>query len=209
MHYNLGIALQRSGQLDPAMAEFQETIRLDPRNADARNNLAITLLKKGLTKEAIAEWQAALQIAPGNAEMHDNLALALLKQGRIADAMAEWRETLRLQPDRIATEITLAWILSTAPEDALRDGGRALDLAQHASQTSAGRNLMIYRVLAAAYAEAGQFQEATRAAQEGAQRAEAAGQSSIAQLLQIDLSLYRQGIPLRDPTHGRGAANPP
>jgi tetratricopeptide (TPR) repeat protein len=208
-HYNLAIALQHDGQLDAAIAEFRKTLNLDPRKVDARNNLAITLLKKNLTKEAIAEWQAALRVQPGNAEVHNNLAVAFLGQGRIAEAIAEWRETLRLQPDKVSTEISLAWILSTAPEDTLRDGGRALELAKHAFQTSVGRNLMTYRVFAAAYAETGQFQAAINAAQEGAQRADAAGQSSTAQLLQLDLSLYQQGIPLRDSSHGRGGAPPP
>ena len=203
-HYNLGIVLQRSGQLDPAIAEFRETLRLDPQKVDAHNNLASALFKKGLTKDAIAEWQAALQIEPGNAELHNNLATAFLKQGGIAEAMAEWRETLRLQPDQVATGISLAWILATAPEDALRDGRHALELAQQANETSADRNLMTWRVLAAAYAEAGQFEDAINAAQEGARRAQADRQSSIVQQLQLDLSLYQQEIPLRDPTHGRG-----
>ena len=63
---------------------------------------------------------------------------------------------------------------------------------------------MTWRVLAAAYAETGQFQDAINAALEGARRAQADRQSSIVQQLQLDLSLYRQEIPLRDPTHGRG-----
>jgi len=208
-HYNLAIALQRDNQFDPAIAEFRETLRLDPRKVDAHNNLAITLLKKGLAEEAIAEWQTALQIEPGNAEMHNNLAVAFLAQGRIAETVAEWQETLRLQPDKVGTEISLAWVLSTAPEDTLRNGARALELAQHASQISAGRNLMIYRVLAAAYAESGQFQAAINTAQEGAHRAETEGQASVAQALQLDLSLFEQGIPLRDPSHGRGHAASP
>ncbi|MGH8093323.1 MAG: tetratricopeptide repeat protein [Chthoniobacterales bacterium] len=204
-HYNLAIALRRNGQLDAAIAEFRQTLRLDPRKVDTHNNLAIALLKKGLTNEAFAEWQTALQIQPGNAEMHDNLGRALLGQGRIAEAMAEWRETLRLEPNKAATEISLAWILATAPEAELRDGKSALQLAQLSFRAAADRNLMTYRVVAAAYAERGQFQAAIRVAQEGAERADAEGQPSIARLLQLDLSLYQQGVPLRDSTYGRGA----
>jgi tetratricopeptide (TPR) repeat protein len=141
--------------------------------------------------------------------MHNNLAVAYLAQGQIAEAVAEWQETLRLQPDKVGAEISLAWVLATAPEDALRNGARALELAQHASQVSAGRNLLTYRVLAAAHAEAGQFQAAISAAQEGALRAENEGQAAVAQALRLDLSLYEQGIPLRDPSHGRGRAASP
>jgi len=203
-HYNLGIALQHSGQIDPAIAEFRETLRLEPKKVDARNNLASALFTKGLIKDAIAEWQAALQIEPGKAELHNNLATAFLKQGRIAEAMAEWREALRLEPDKVATEISLAWILSTAPEDALRDGHHALELARQANEASADHNLTTWRVLAAAYAETGRFEDAIHTAREGARRAQGGRQSSLAQQLQLDLSLYQQEIPLRDPTHGRG-----
>jgi tetratricopeptide (TPR) repeat protein len=208
-HYNLAIALQRNGQLEEALAEFRQTLQLDPGKVDARNNLAIALLKTGQTQDAIAEWQAALRLQPNNAEMHNNLAVALLGQGSIAEAVREWRETLRLQPDRIGTQISLAWMLSTSPESAVRDGSSALDLAQSALRVAAGRNLMVFRVLAAAYAETGRFPAAIQAVEEGTQRANALGQSSVAQLLQGDLALYEQGIPLRDPTHGRGAARTP
>ena len=68
---------------------------------------------------------------------------------------------------------------------------------------------MTYRVLAAAFAETGKFAAAIKAAQEGAERADAAGQSSTAQLLRGDLSLYQQDTPVRDSTHGRGRAPSP
>ncbi len=203
-HYNLAIALQRNGQLEEAIAEFRQTLQLDPQKIEAHNNLAVTLLKSGRTDEALTEWQRALQIQPQNAELHNNLAVALLAQGRIADAVREWRETLRLGPDRQATQISLAWVLATAPESEVRDGKAALELAQKAYRTGAERNPMVFRVLAAAYAETGQYPAAIQTAQEGEQRAGAAAEPAIAQLLGADLMLYQQGIPLRDTTHGRG-----
>jgi protein O-mannosyl-transferase len=208
-HYNLAIALNRKGQLDDAITEFRETLRLQPGDANAHNNLAIALLKKGQIQDAIAAWTKALQLQPKNADMRNNLAVALLQAGRGAAAVAQWQETLRLEPGKIGTQITLAWILSTSPDGDIRDGTKALELAQRADRTSGGRNLMVFRVRAAAYAEIGRFPEAINAAQEGAQRAEAQGQSTLAQVLQGDLALYQQGVPLRDPTHGRGAAGTP
>jgi tetratricopeptide (TPR) repeat protein len=208
-HYNLAIALSRKGQLDDAITEFRETLQLRPEYADAHNNLAIALLKKGQVRGAIAEWTRALQIQPKNADMHNNLAVALLQDGRGAAALAEWQETLRLQPDRIGAQLSLAWILATWPDGAIRDGTTALDLAQRAAKNSAGRNLMTFRVLAAAYAETGRFPEAINAAQEGERRAEAEAQPSVAHLLQGDLALYQQRVPLRESTIRGGAATPP
>lgn len=197
-HYNLGIALQRNGQLDEAIGEFRQTVKLQPQHVDAHNNLAIALLKEGQTQGAITEWQTALRIQPENAEFHSNLASALLRSGRVAAAVAEWRETLRLQPDKLGPQISLAWTLATTPDSAVRDGSGALDLAQRAYRTSGDRNLMIFRVLAAASAEAGQFVQAIDAAREGARRAEAAGRTSLVHSLQEDLVLYQQGVPLRE-----------
>ena len=208
-HYNLAIALLRNGQLEEAIAEFRRTLQLEPEKADAHNNLGIALLKSGKTEEAMAEWKEVLRLQPGSAEMHNNLAVALLTEGRIADAIGEWRETLRLQPGRLATELSLAWVLATAPESEVRDGNAALALAQKASRAATASNPMVFRVLAAAYAETGQYPAAIRTVQEGAERAQAGGQSAIAQLLGADLMLYQQGIPLRDSTHGRGGNESP
>jgi protein O-mannosyl-transferase len=208
-HYNLAIALSRAGRPEEAIAQFKETLRLQPRHADAHNNLALAFLKQDRVSEAIAEWQKALQIQPGNADVHNNLAVAFLRAGRLAEAVAQWRETLRYQPDKVATVTSLAWVLATSPEAAIRNGNEALELAKRAFRTASDRNLMTYRVLAAAYAETARFSAAIKATEEGAQRAEAQNQFSFARLLQGDLSVYEQGAPLRDPTHGIGGGASP
>jgi hypothetical protein len=59
-------------------------------------------------------------------------------------------------------------------------------------------------VLAASEAETGDFSGALKTARDGIEQARARDQEAIAQLLQIDVSLYDQSIPLRDPNHGRG-----
>lgn len=205
--YNLAIAYQRAGQLENAIAEFRQTLALEPEKIDAQNNLAIALLKAGRAVEARAQWQAVLRLQPNNAEMHNNLAVALLAEGRLAEAVQEWRETLRLQPERVATQLTLGWVLATSPEAEVRAGQEALALAQGAIRAGSRNNPLGYRVLAAAYAETGQYPAAVETAKEGAERATAEGYAGLADLLQADLFLYQQGIPLRDSTHGRGRSD--
>jgi tetratricopeptide (TPR) repeat protein len=197
-HYNLGIALQRSGQLDDAIEEFRQTIKLQPQRADAHNNLALTLLKKGDAQGAIAEEQMAVRIKPDSAEFRSNLASAFLQSGQVAEAVAQWRETLRLQPDKLGPQISLAWVLATTSDSAIRNGAEALDLAQRARRAANGRNLMTFRVLAAALAEQGQFAQAIETARDGMRRGDAMGQFSLVGSLQEDLVLYQQGIPLRE-----------
>ncbi len=200
-HYNLGIALLHEGKTGEAINQFRAALAVDPRKAEIHNNLAIALRKAGLTSKAISEWKIALEFEPQNAAIRANLAIGLLEDGQVAEAVAQWREVLRLAPDSLAAELSLAWLLATAPEDSVRDGKAALQLARRASRAAAEGTFTTYRVLAAAYAETHDFNDAVDTAVEGAQRAEARDQPSTAELLRSDLKFYERGIPLRDATH--------
>jgi len=50
------------------------------------------------------------------------------------------------------------------PEDSIRDGARAVELGEKALRISGGKIAMIYKVLAAAYAENGRFADAIQTA---------------------------------------------
>ena len=54
----------------------------------------------------------------------------------------------------------LAWILATSRYSELRDGSKAVAYAQQASTLTGGRNAGILSILAAAYAETGDFDNA-------------------------------------------------
>jgi hypothetical protein len=69
-----------------------------------------------------------------------------------------------------------------------------------------GRRIpVLFRTLAAAYAESGQFAEAIQTAQQGIQLANREGNFALATELRAYIGLYQQRQPLRDPslTNGR------
>src|SRR6266481_5070320 len=164
---NLGIIFLDKGQLDDAISKLQAAIDLRPENAPAHDNLAKALLKKGRLPEAMVHYRKFLEIEPGNVEARNTLGTALIQQGRVSEAIAQWQEVLAIEADNGNAASNLAWVFATCPEDSIRDGTRAVELAEKAMRLSGGKIPMIYKVLAAAYAESGRFADALETAQRG------------------------------------------
>jgi tetratricopeptide (TPR) repeat protein len=193
-HTNLGIALLQQGRTQDAIAEHREALRINPEYADAHNNLANALLLEGQSEEAIDQYQAALRINPDLAEAHYNLANALLRQGQTGEAIAQLKRAFDLQPRNVAIENSMAWMLATAPQAALRDGARAVELAEQATRATGGGNPIILRTLAAAYAQAGRFPDAVQTAQKALELAQA--NSALGGALLREIKLYQAGQPI-------------
>ncbi len=93
----------------------------------------------------------------------------------------------------------MAWVLATAPDSSLRDGGTAVELVESVASASGHANASVLRVLAAAYAESGRYAEAIGAAEEALQLAARQGNSAFAENLRFSLASYKANRPLRDP----------
>ena len=194
-HDNLGSELFLKGQVDGAIVQFQQALQIDPRNADAHYNLGCALLLRGRLDEAIVQFQQALQINPDNANSHINLGNALLQMGRDDEAIVHYQRAQQLNPNSLEVQNNLAWVLATASQAALRDGRQAVALAERANQSAGGENPIFLHTLAAAYAEAGRFDDAVRTAQRAMVLAQTAGQSDLAGRLNDELKLYAAKLP--------------
>jgi Flp pilus assembly protein TadD len=180
------------------MAQFETVLKLRPDDSDAHNNLAWCLLQNGQQNQAIVHFQRAVELRPDFAEAHSNLGFVLLQRGRAREAMAHFETALKLQPDNARTLSGLAWVLATCPEASVRDGTRALKLAQHANQLTDDQDLLALRALAAASAETGQFTEALTTARRALQLAGTQSNATLADMLRSEINLYQTGSPFRD-----------
>ena len=198
--YNgLGIALLQRGQANEAFICFQKTLESQPDYAEAHYNLGNILLQNGRVDEAVIHLQKVLEIQPGDAPAHNYLADALLQQGRVDEAISHLQTALKLQPDDAHALSSLAWVLATCPAASIRNGARAIELAQRASQLSGGRDPMILRTLAAAYAEGGRLAEAVTTARQALSFAIAQNNTALGDALHGQIELYQAGSPYRDP----------
>jgi tetratricopeptide (TPR) repeat protein len=205
---NLGIIFLQNGQLDDAISKLQAAIDLRPENGPAHNNLAKALLQQGRVAEAMVHYRKFLEIEPENVEARNILGTALIQQGRIREAIEQWQDALAIEPENGNAASNLAWVFATCPDDSIRDGRRAVQLAEKALRISGGKIPMIFRVLAAAYAEDGRFSLAIETAQDGTDLANSQGNSGLATELQSNIALYQAGTPLRDPSLAAGASSP-
>jgi Tfp pilus assembly protein PilF len=132
--------------------------------------------------------------------------------GRTGAAIEEYQRSLSMQPNQPDLLNNLAWILATDPHPEFRNGTNAVRLAQAAFAMSRGAQPIFLGTMAAAYAEAGHFDDAAMAAQKAhdlaaadAGAAEKAGHTAAAHNLQslADremklMELYKSHKPFRD-----------
>jgi predicted Zn-dependent protease len=97
---------------------------------------------------------------PNSADAHSQLARSLIELGRIESAEQHLQTAVRLDPHDFAATVALAWLQATSPIEAVRDGASALKLAQRLHSSSGGKNPLVLHVLAAAYAEQGDYASA-------------------------------------------------
>jgi tetratricopeptide (TPR) repeat protein len=113
-HYNMGLLLQRAGQMEGAAEQWEEALRIKPDYADAHYNLGLALVQEGQMQAAIQQWEQTLQFKPDFAEAHYNLGLAFAQAGRVPEAIEHWEQALRIKPDYVEAHYNLGVALENA-----------------------------------------------------------------------------------------------
>jgi len=193
VHYNLANILMEQGRLDEAVMHYNEALKLKPDYLEAHSNLAKALARQGKLLEAIGHWQQLVQLNPQEWVLHSNLGTAYSRLGRLDEAIVHWEQTLRLKPDHVSVINKLAWLLATSENPKYRNSIRAVELAERGCKLTAYKDLRLLDTLAAAYAEAGRFDEAVRTAEIAQELAKLSGQGQLAADIGERLELYRQG----------------
>jgi tetratricopeptide (TPR) repeat protein len=125
------------------------------------------------------------------------MVCAWKQTGYWQDSETLWNHTLASTTSNALAQNNLAWLLATSPKASLRNGDKAVELAQQANALTGGKNPNILDTLAAAFAEAGRFDDAMRTAQKALELARAAGQQDLVEELNGEMKRYEAGLACR------------
>ena len=196
--YSLGKALLRKGDFDQAMDCFQKAGATSPDPLTRWLNLGSELLQKGDLDEAIVCYRQAIKIAPRSADASANLGVAFFERGELKEAIESWQRSLEIKPDQPSVQNNLAWLLATTPDASLRNGAKAVALAEQANRLCGASNAPVLHTLAAAYAEAGRSGDAVATARRALDLALAQKNGDLTAKLKREIELYEADKPIRD-----------
>jgi Flp pilus assembly protein TadD len=195
-HKCLGCILATQGKYAEAETEYSTALQLRPEDADTRH--ALTVVKLNAESEtALTNLYNALKHLP-TPEIHFQIAVIQTMQGEFQDAIGHYTEALRLKSDSPDVLNNLAWLLATCPDAHVRDGAQAVGYAGRACELTHYQTTIYVGTLAAAYAEAGRFDDATAAAQKACALAEKSGETNLLRRNQELLALYRARQPYHE-----------
>lgn len=93
---------------------------------------------------------------------------------------------------------SLAWLLATCPEDAIRNGRRAIDILSPIVNRGE-RNPILLDTLAAACAENGDFDAALRLVREAISKSDPGADTGLCEQMKRHATFYEMGKPWREP----------
>jgi Flp pilus assembly protein TadD len=195
-HAGLGGILFVRGRIDESIDHYESALRLRDGNVAAHFGLGRALAAKQKTDAAIFHFQKALSIQPDYIGASNDLGVLLASKGEIKEAVAAWEQSLSFDPENADAANNIAWVGATAADGDLRDGRKALKLAQIALRAG-GENPVVLRTLAAAQAENGEFAEAIATCQQGEELARRSGDSAMVESLRNCAESFRRGEALR------------
>jgi tetratricopeptide (TPR) repeat protein len=200
-HNNLANLLAEDGKLPEAIEHYRRALSAAPDLGQTHYNLGVRLAELKHTEEAIEHLRAANRLLPAVAVTYIQLAKVLGQDGQFAEAIATLQSGLSTNNPNPAIANEYAWLLVTCPVPELRNAPQAIEIGEELVKATARRSPQPLDTLAAAYAEAGRFDDAVAAAREAAALAAAGNQADLTIGLKARLALYASRRAYHQPPH--------
>ena len=151
-------------------------------------------------KDVIDAVDAALNTNQGDAnrlnlaQLYTLRANALSRLGRKSEALNDFQNAIKMSKTDPVCRAGAAWVYATSAEPQIRNGSRAVAFATEAAKLSGWKDDTVLDVLAAGYAEAGDF----KSAQKWEEKAILLGSAQDVPYYQRRLLNYQTGKPWRE-----------
>ena len=166
IYHDYGIVLTRLNKLPEAVKQLEKAVEYVPDNPPFLSNLGSALCRLQRCDEGSGYLKKAHELAPDYQNATTNLAGYYTNQGNWAEAVAVYEQSANAAPDNSFFSFHLAWLLATVPDKKVRDGDKALQISQSLAVKSRRQEARVLDLLAAAYAETGDFPEAAMTVKE-------------------------------------------
>lgn len=195
--FNRAEIFLESNRLPEAIRDYGEALKLKPSDVAGYRQRGRALARSGKTEEAIADFDKAI-------ELNEQDAVSLVERGELHAQAGDWegadidfRTAIEVDPDCSEGYRGAAWLMATCPQAKYRNAKIAAELAEQAmelAQAQRKHDFTYYDTLAAAYANAGRFEDAQRTLQKAIPRAPLADAAAMKRRL----ALYSAARPFRE-----------
>lgn len=104
-YYNRGLAHYAKGDIDRAIADYNEALRLDPNYASAFENRGWAWIHKGNLDRSIADYNEAIRLDPKLSVAYSGRGIVWYAAGDLDRAIADYNEAIRLDPKFVLAHI--------------------------------------------------------------------------------------------------------
>ncbi len=198
-HYSLAVLMASDGRAAEALPHFEAAVRYQPNYIEAHLALADFLRRKKRSESALEQYRATLALNPRHAVARLGYAMALYDLKRYRETR-EWLDQAVLNfPDRPEYRIALARLLSAAPDAQVRDGKRAIAIAQELFKSQQQHTTALGETIAMALAESGDFAQAVSIQRDVIAAVRRTPLTAQLPRMEQNLALYERDQPCRSP----------
>lgn len=194
--FNLGRLMLEAGRTELAIPQLRFVVEKNPEDLRATTSLAEAYRSTGKLEAALRWYAKAVELDPGQEAARLEEASVLVALERYREATARLETAHELMPREGRLMMALARLLAASPDPSVRDGERALELAQQVYQVA--KTVASAELLAMALAETGRCEQAAEWQQGVVEAAEKAGLESVAARRET-LRHYLESRPCRPP----------
>jgi Flp pilus assembly protein TadD len=161
-------ALVQNGMWKEAFKTSSKAAKVHPERWWLQAARAAAASNLNRPKDAIEAVDAALKTNAGDAnrlnlaQLYTLRANALSRLGRKSEALSDFQSAIKFSKTDPVCRAGAAWLYATSADSQIRNGASAVALSTEAAKLSAWKDDTVLDVLAAAYAEAGDFRSAQK-----------------------------------------------